>query len=140
MRSGTNHNGSVEPESHAPVPGEGNEGGILRPISTLVPSILPSTPGSPTERQLQIRRHAEAVVTRINGMFAQENTDTSLLAQYKNLSAELRWWVNQYESDWAIGLADGPPPMYVDSDLGSLGPPAYPSESDASEMGKQSQI
>ena len=72
-------------------------------------------------------------------MLAEENTDTSLLAQYKNLLAELRWWVDQYESEWAIGLTDGPPPMYPDSDLGSLGPPAYLSENDASETEKSSQ-
>ena len=92
-----------------------------------VPSICPSLPSIPqsvhsdTERQLQIRQHTESLVNRITTMGAAMlgSENINLIAQ-RDLIAELQWWTDQHESDWALGLTDDPPPAYPESEAASL--------------------
>ena len=122
-------------ESHSPE--ERTPGNIRRSRPACIIPRLPFTSDSPqstpTERQLHIRSHAEDLNARISAMLARETSDTDMLNQ--NLSAVLRWWLDQYGSDWAVGLTDDPPPMYLDSNLVSFlnqNPPAYlPTETES---------
>ena len=73
-----------------------------------------------------IQRHVKVLAA----MVTQETVDQAML---RNAIAELQWLVDQYESDWAVGLTDEPPP-YLDRDLVSLlerGPPTYRSNEES---------
>ena len=70
-----------------------------------------------TERQLQIRQHTESLVIRVNAMTAAMlGSETIDLTAQRGLIAELQWWTDQYESAWALGLTDEPPPSYPGSE------------------------
>ena len=90
------------------------------PMEPVIPSSLLSISRAVypvTERQQQIRQHTESLIIRVMAMTAAMlGSETIDLTAQRDLIAELQWWTDQYESDWALGLTDEPPPLYPGSE------------------------